>query len=738
MKIRFASVHAYVLALALFIFAGVVAFEIYLSQAANSELKALKASNLRQEQLANLGAISASLENISMSMNLETQGLAQRGSTKIDRQIQLVRQKMNDLAALRAAAAQDVNEVERLRILVESGIDLVQRVEDTYFKGEWREHKRRKLELLDRSDAAMVQLERMRVAISSAGPTNVPLPEERTSGFVSSIASVFIGINLTMLAAAWMLIGFIGNRIAVVNQNLLSLATRASFKELDGNDEVADLNKVLQQVSQKLLENEKRERSAIENASDVICTIDADGKFTAINDSSYPHFGYMQEELVGTRYISLVAADARDQVLTRMKEIVEQRDATPFDVRMQKKDGSDVEMLWSARWSAREKSIFAVLHDVTEQKRVERLLRESEMRIRTVIEKLPIGALTVDSDGNVVSANPSARSIFGISGSAAVHTSLKTLFSSLKDLSSDAAREKLKAMAGEHELELQGIRASGDVFPVDLTLSPCELDQLPMHILTVKDATQRHEIARLKRDFVNMISHDLRTPLTSINATLSVLADGVYGELSEPGQTRVSKARQDVERLIRLINELLDLEKLEAGKMTLRLANVRLQDLFERSIESVRGMANRSKVNLQSSCAELALQADEERMIQVIVNLLSNAIKFSPPDSTVLLTGQMIEPKQSERGESSVPALEISVTDTGRGIPPAMLDSIFERFKQVEASDSRSGTGIGLVICKAIVELHGGSIQVSSVVGQGTTFRIRLPHNSAAGAHKHS
>jgi signal transduction histidine kinase len=227
------------------------------------------------------------------------------------------------------------------------------------------------------------------------------------------------------------------------------------------------------------------------------------------------------------------------------------------------------------------------------------------------------------------------------------------------------------------------------------------------------------EIERLKQEFVSMVSHDLRSPLTSLQVTLDLLGDGTYGQLNETGQKRIEAASKSAVRLIGLINDLLDLEKMESGMMNLEIEAVRVTDLFEQAIAGVCGFAEQQGVILDQCPSNTIIKGDSERLVQVVVNLLSNAIKFSPAGSKIYL-----------KEESTTNSMcRISVVDGGRGIPEAFRKQIFERFRQVKESDGqrKKGTGLGLPICKAIVQLHGGEIGVESQEGKGSTFWFSVP-----------
>ncbi len=226
------------------------------------------------------------------------------------------------------------------------------------------------------------------------------------------------------------------------------------------------------------------------------------------------------------------------------------------------------------------------------------------------------------------------------------------------------------------------------------------------------------EATRVKQEFVAMISHDLRSPLTAVQCTLELISDGAYGELKEIGFKRVKTAERETDRLIALINNLLDIEKLEANQMSLDLAPIELAQLVETATESVRPLCEAKDVTIKTDLQQVKVLADDSRLMQVLVNLLSNAIKFSNKDSSVDVSIKLLPS-----------AAEVSIKDYGRGIPVSLKESIFDRWKQTSKEDGKAGkgSGLGLAISKSIVEAHGGTIGFHSVEGEGTTFWLRIP-----------
>ncbi len=236
------------------------------------------------------------------------------------------------------------------------------------------------------------------------------------------------------------------------------------------------------------------------------------------------------------------------------------------------------------------------------------------------------------------------------------------------------------------------------------------------------DVTKRREVENMKNEFVSIVSHELRTPLTSIRGSLGLLAAGLLRKDPEKGERMLEIALKNTERLVRLINDILDIEKIESGKTSLDLQPTDAPDLLQQAAAAMNSMAEANGVKLEIKAQPGILIGDRDRLLQTLTNLLSNAIKFSPPGSQVWLSSVALG------GE-----LLIQVRDVGRGIPADKLESIFERFQQVDASDSRNkgGTGLGLAICRSIVHQHGGRVWAESQEGKGSVFSVRLPRFQA-------
>ena len=243
--------------------------------------------------------------------------------------------------------------------------------------------------------------------------------------------------------------------------------------------------------------------------------------------------------------------------------------------------------------------------------------------------------------------------------------------------------------------------------------------ELRRHIVRLEEVMrERDRIEQHKAELVATVTHELRTPLTSIHGSLGLLASGAAGRLPDDAREIVDVAALNTTRLIALINDILDLERLDSDGIRMQMASIDGAAIIHRALESVSGFAAQHGIGLEVQAPPVVVWGDDDRLVQVLINLISNAVKFSPPEGTVTIAVA-----------SGSAGVEFQVRDRGRGIPDGMRDAIFQRFRQVSTSDSRQkgGTGLGLAICKAIVERHQGTIGVDSQEGLGSTFWFRVP-----------
>ena len=354
-----------------------------------------------------------------------------------------------------------------------------------------------------------------------------------------------------------------------------------------------------------------------------------------------------------------------------------------------------------------------------------RLAREQE----TLLASVGDGIYGVDTRGRITFANPAAALSLGLADEELIGRDAHHLLHG-----HDEAERAERGVPEECYIRtaidtgsvVSGIedsygRAAGGRLPVEITASPVlgADDGEPRGAVVVfRDVTQRHEVDRMKNEFLSVVSHELRTPLTSIRGALGLLAGGAVGTLGARASAMVSVAVESSERLTRLINDLLDIERLGSGSRPMRLADLDAEGLVTTAVHQIEGLAAPLGVRVETAPSSGRVLADEDQLMQTLTNLLGNAVKFSDPGGVVVA--------EAIRQDGHV---EFRVRDQGRGIPDDKLELVFEPFAQVDSSDTRQkgGTGLGLAISRSIVERHGGRIWAESVYGEGTTVRFTLP-----------
>ena len=486
--------------------------------------------------------------------------------------------------------------------------------------------------------------------------------------------------------------------------------------------------------------------------------------------------GYEVGEIVANlnTWESMIHPDDRPWVIEVLNNHLKDSSITyAFDYRMRTKSG---EWKWLANYGkvvARDEQGNPLRMTGTHKDISDRKASEAEiLNLNRALEIAVVGISQIDLPGNFIQINPNYASmlgyqkeeIIGMDWQQTVHPDdrEKTLAAYQEMLANDKA-----------EIEVRALRKNGSIFDQKIVMVKAyDQQQFIGHYGFMKDVSDRREIERLKDEFVSIVSHELRTPLTSISGALDLLASGLLQAQPEEAQRMLAIAANNTERLVRLINDILDIERIESGKVSMTKQICQAENLMLQSVEVVQEMARNAEVTISVSPLKTTLWADPDRIIQVFTNLLSNAIKFSSPGSTVWLSGEIQSAGREEVGAGftnptveardislnppragftnpTVEARDISltpplqattpsspssyvlfkVTDTGRGIPADKLESIFEPFQQVDASDSRAkgGTGLGLAICRSILQLHGGYIWAESTSGEGSRFYFTLP-----------
>lgn len=383
------------------------------------------------------------------------------------------------------------------------------------------------------------------------------------------------------------------SRLNILVRNARNMAMDRPIEgRITGNDELTDLQKALASMSSSLAQARQKERAILDNAEDIICSLDANTSFVTASNAAETLWGFPEDELRGRRLAELIEPGDWEQTREKLSEIKQLGQAQNIENRVITSTGAALDMLWRVNWSSTEKNYFCVVHDIT----------------------------------------------------------------------------------------------------------------------------SRRQLERLKLEFMSMITHDIRSPINSVQAFLSMMSEKVYGELNDKGLNRLKALEESVDLVSRLISNLLDLEKAESGMLVLEPQDATSTHILASSINIVRALAERKDVNLVQQGSPFDLVVDQGRMVQVMVNLISNAIKFTPAGSTITVACNELKAQAV-----------FTVKDEGPGIAPENQSRIFNRFEQIGGEKASAGTGLGLAIAKAIVEAHHGSIAVESDGIKGTTFIVSVP-----------
>jgi len=481
-----------------------------------------------------------------------------------------------------------------------------------------------------------------------------------------------------------------------------------------------------------LRESQERLQDFLENAGDLIQNVSLEGRFLYANRAFRETLGYELEDLKGLSFFDVVRADLRAACLGLFARVVTKQTFGHLTTTLVGKGGREVEVEGSLHGRfehGRVADSWCIFRDVTERNRAQRALQLSEERYKDLVENASDIIYTHTPDGTMTSANAAVLRAYGYTLDELLGLNIASLVDPASlEVARESIRRKTVGFTERSEpYELLTRAKDGREIWLEISTRIVKEAGVPVAIHGIgRDVTERKKaeeerrhVERLKAEFVTMVTHELRTPLTSVKISLGMLADGMAGEL--PGRARdvVKVADRNVGRLVHLINDIMALERLDAGRLEMQLEPVPVQEIIDLSLESVRAVAAAEGIGFEEPETQTAMvMGDRDRLVQVMVNLLGNAVKFSPVGGHVRIA------VTEEPGW-----VELNVTDSGRGIPTGQERVVFEPFRQLTASDAREkgGTGLGLAICKAIVEQHGGAIGVISQEDKGSVFWFRVP-----------
>ena len=494
----------------------------------------------------------------------------------------------------------------------------------------------------------------------------------------------------------------------------------------------------------RIRSGEQRIRAIVDNVVDGIITIDALGSIQTLNPAAERIFGYTREEVLGQNVKMLMPApfrEAHDTFLLNYMTTGERKIiGTGREVQGQRKDGTlfPIDLAVGEMEVDGQRMFTGVVRDISQRREAEARLHASTVLNQAILDSAHVSIISTDPHGLILTFNRAAERMLGYSTEEMVGLNNPGVFHDPEEVVRRAKELSLelgqpiepgfevfvtRARMGHPEArEWTYIRKDGVRLPVLLSVTALRdtQDEISGFLGVAVDLTERKRVEQIKSEFISTVSHELRTPLTSIRGALGLVLGKVGDTLPEKVQKMLELAARNSERLTLLINDILDLEKIEGGKLEFEFKPLDLAALGRRAVEDNEGFAEKHQVRLvlTPGLSKAFARGDEHRLLQVCANLISNAIKFSPSGGAVEVS---VSPH--EKG------FRVGVQDHGPGIPEHFRERIFQRFAQADSSDSRKkgGTGLGLSITKAIVERHQGTVGFESEAGKGTLFYFDLP-----------
>jgi PAS domain S-box-containing protein len=484
-----------------------------------------------------------------------------------------------------------------------------------------------------------------------------------------------------------------------------------------------------------LRDSEARYRLLIEGSLGMVCTHDLRGVILSINDRGAATIGRTAVEMIGYSLEEFIVPERRRLLKTYLEQISHAGEAQGL-LHLSHVDGGIRVIAYRNKLilaPGRAPYVLGFGVDISEQVQVEGRLQTLANQSDSILESVGDGIYGLDLEGRVTIVNSAAAQMLGYTQKEMLGRKIHELIHHTRadgtpyPAEDSPIRKSLTHFDTVRVSDETFWRKDGTSFPGDYVARP-QIDTQTLEsgeikavgvVVAFTDTTERRALDRMKDEFISTVSHELRTPLTSVRGALGLLSGGTLANRPDKAQQMLDIAINNSDRLIRLINDILDIERIGSGKAELHSVICSIEELLRRAASFQQNLVMKPDIRLFINADNVTVWADPDRILQTLNNLISNAIKFSYPGGEIRLTARNLDENEAI----------IEVSDQGRGIPADKLESIFDRFHQVDASDSRAlgGTGLGLAICRSIVTQHGGRIWATSNPVKGATFHFTLP-----------
>lgn len=492
---------------------------------------------------------------------------------------------------------------------------------------------------------------------------------------------------------------------------------------------VSSLGNIIAQFYHRLKyeKSQKELASIVEFSRDAIYSRDLEGKIITWNQGAVDILGYAPEDVISTRGEQLIPPDRKKEFEWLIAEAVKGKVIRDYETQRICKNGKKIWVNMTVSpirdKQGRPTQLCVILHDIDHLKKTEENLRENEEKFRTFVETTNEWVWAINQERKITYSNPTIhkllgylpKEIIGMDAALLLHPGDRDIFIKTFD-------EALQRKKGWLNQVLRWLHKEGTFRWMEGNAEP---NLTPKETIiglrgSQRDVTERKNLEALKDEFISVVSHELRTPLTSIRGSLALVLGRYASEISSKVHQLLDIGFNNCGRLIKIINDILDVEKMEAGKLTMQLSSLNLIDVIQDSVKAIQSFADKFQISFEIENLPQFVQVngDYNRLMQVMDNLLSNAVKFSPPGSQVSIGVQKLDS-----------IVKVAVKNQGKGIPKEVQSRIFQKFVQGDAGIGRkvSGTGLGLVITKNIIERMGGTIYFESTPDVETTFYFELP-----------